>query len=100
MLEAQNRSLPAPFQSARGWTIGRKLAPPGLQQLREKCIVLSNQMIRDPIGEAMTAVMTLYRRIYFTCQSRHVVDPQSPRLLSRHQPTLSEQSPEIMPPTP
>ena len=33
-------------------------------------------MKRDPIGEAMTAVMTLYPRIYFACHTRHVRDPQ------------------------
>jgi hypothetical protein len=37
------------------------------------------------IGAAMTAVMTLYPRIYFACHTRHVRDPQTQRMLSRHQ---------------
>jgi DNA-binding MarR family transcriptional regulator len=56
-------------------------------------------MIRDPIGEAMTAVMTLYPRIYFTCQARHVRDPQSQRLLSRHQASILDHLDEIEPTT-
>ena len=46
-------------------------------------------MIRDPIGETMTAVMTLYPRIYFACHTRHVRDPDSFRLLSRHQASVT-----------
>src|SRR4030065_512526 len=41
-----------------------------------------------PIGEAMSAVMTLYPRIYFACHTRHVRDPQTERLLSRHQASI------------
>jgi MarR family transcriptional regulator, organic hydroperoxide resistance regulator len=56
-------------------------------------------MKRDPIGEAMTAVMTLYPRIYFACHARHVRDPQSQRLLSRHQASILDHLDEIEPTT-
>jgi DNA-binding MarR family transcriptional regulator len=56
-------------------------------------------MKRDPIGEAMTAVMTLYPRIYFACHTRHVRDPQSQRLLSRHQASILDHLDEIEPTT-
>jgi len=54
-------------------------------------------MKRDPIGEAMTAVMTLYPRIYFACHTRHVRDPQSQRLLSRHQASILDHLDEVDP---
>src|SRR5260221_5680291 len=56
-------------------------------------------MKRDPIGEAMSAVMTLYPRIYFACHTRHVRDPQSQRLLSRHQASVLDHLDEIEPTT-
>ena len=56
-------------------------------------------MVRDPVGEAMTAVMTLYPRIYFACQARHVRDPVSQRLLSRHQASILDHLDEIEPTT-
>ena len=56
-------------------------------------------MKRDPIGEAMSAVMTLYPRIYFACHTRHVRDPQSQRLLSRHQASILDHLDEIEPTT-
>src|SRR5690349_22884903 len=51
------------------------------------------------VGEAMTAVMTLYPRIYFACHTRHVRDPQSQRLLSRHQASILDHLDEIEPTT-
>ena len=51
------------------------------------------------IGDAMTAVMTLYPRIYFACHTRHVRDPQSQRLLSRHQASILDHLDEIEPTT-
>lgn len=51
------------------------------------------------IGEAMTAVMTLYPRIYFACHTRHVRDPQSQRLLSRHQASILDHLDEVEPTT-
>jgi DNA-binding MarR family transcriptional regulator len=56
-------------------------------------------MNRDPIGEAMTAVMTLYPRIYFACHMRHVRDPQTHRMLSRHQASILDHLDEIEPTT-
>src|SRR6478609_8201457 len=56
-------------------------------------------MKRDPIGEAMTAVMTLYPRIYFACHTRHVRDPQTARMLSRHQASILDHLDEIEPTT-
>src|SRR5438105_4681097 len=53
----------------------------------------------DAIGEARTAVMTLYPRIYFACHTRHVRDPQSQRLLSRHQASILDHLDEIEPTT-
>jgi MarR family transcriptional regulator, organic hydroperoxide resistance regulator len=50
-------------------------------------------------GAAMTAVMTLYPRIYFACHTRHVRDPQTLRLLSRHQASILDHLDEIEPTT-
>jgi DNA-binding MarR family transcriptional regulator len=51
------------------------------------------------VGAAMSAVMTLYPRIYFACHSRHVRDPQTQRLLSRHQASILDHLDEIEPTT-
>ena len=51
------------------------------------------------IGAALSAVMTLYPRIYFACHTRHVRDPQSQRLLSRHQASILDHLDEIEPTT-
>src|SRR5215831_4855136 len=56
-------------------------------------------MNRMAIGEAMTAIMTLYPRIYFACHTRHVRDPQSQRLLSRHQASILDHLDELEPTT-
>src|SRR3954468_13702340 len=56
-------------------------------------------MNKASVGEAMTAVMTLYPRIYFACHTRHVRDPQSTRLLSRHQASILDHLDEIEPTT-
>ena len=56
-------------------------------------------MNRVVIGEAMTAVMTLYPRVYFACHTRHVRDPQSQRLLSRHQASILDHLDELEPTT-
>jgi DNA-binding MarR family transcriptional regulator len=53
----------------------------------------------DSVGEAMAAVMTLYPRIYFACHTRHVRDPQSQRLLSRHQASILDHLDELAPTT-
>src|SRR5215204_6415271 len=51
------------------------------------------------VGAAINAVMTLYPRIYFACHTRHVRDPQSQRLLSRHQASILDHLDEIEPTT-
>src|SRR4029453_10395583 len=56
-------------------------------------------MKKATIGEAMTAVMTLYPRIYFACHTRHVRDPQNSRVLSRHQASILDHLDEIAPTT-
>jgi DNA-binding MarR family transcriptional regulator len=56
-------------------------------------------MKKATVGEAMTAVMTLYPRIYFACHTRHVRDPQTQRLLSRHQASILDHLDEIEPTT-
>jgi DNA-binding MarR family transcriptional regulator len=56
-------------------------------------------MNKIAVGEAMTAVMTLYPRIYFACHTRHVRDPQSQRLLSRHQASILDHLDELEPTT-
>jgi DNA-binding MarR family transcriptional regulator len=43
--------------------------------------------------------MTLYPRIYFACHTRHVRDPQSQRLLSRHQASILDHLDELEPTT-
>ena len=47
----------------------------------------------------MTAVMALYPRIYFACHTRHVRDPQTQRLLSRHQASILDHLDEVEPTT-
>lgn len=56
-------------------------------------------MNRTTVGEAMAALMTLYPRIYFACHARHVRDPQSQRLLSRHQASILDHLDELEPTT-
>lgn len=56
-------------------------------------------MNTDQIGSAMTAVMILYPRIYFACHTRHVRDPQTQRLLSRHQASILDHLDELEPTT-
>jgi len=56
-------------------------------------------MKKATVGEALTAVMTLYPRIYFACHTRHVRDPQSQRLLSRHQASILDHLDELEPTT-
>ena len=48
---------------------------------------------------AAREVMALYPRIYFACHTRHVRDPQSQRLLSRHQASVLDHLDEVEPTT-
>ena len=51
--------------------------------------------MNDRVHSAVTAVMTFYPRIYFACHTRHVRDPQSQRLLSRHQASILDHLDEL-----
>lgn len=53
--------------------------------------------MKDEVVEAARDVMRLYPQIYFACHSRHVRDPQSGRLLSRHQASILDHLDEIEP---
>jgi DNA-binding MarR family transcriptional regulator len=44
-------------------------------------------------------VMALYPRIYFACHTRHVRDPQTQKLLSRHQASVLDHLDEVEPTT-
>lgn len=50
-------------------------------------------------ASATRDLMALYPRIYFACHTRHVRDPQSQRLLSRHQASVLDHLDEIDPVT-
>lgn len=52
-----------------------------------------------PIHDAVRQVLALYPQIYFACHTRHVRDPQSQRLLSRHQASILDHLDEIDPTT-
>ena len=52
-----------------------------------------------PIEVAAREVMRLYPQIYFACHTRHVRDPQTQRLLSRHQASILDHLDEIDPMT-
>src|SRR4051795_8802708 len=51
------------------------------------------------VTEAARQLITLYPQIYFACHTRHVVDAQSHRLLSRHQASILDHLDEIDPTT-
>jgi DNA-binding MarR family transcriptional regulator len=51
------------------------------------------------VEEAARQVLALYPRIYFACHSRHVRDPESDRLLSRHQASILDHLDEVEPTT-
>jgi DNA-binding MarR family transcriptional regulator len=51
------------------------------------------------ITDAARQVMTSYPRIYFACHTRHVRDPDSRGLLSRHQASVLDHLDEIDPTT-
>ena len=53
----------------------------------------------DEVKAIAESIMALYPRIYFACHTRHVRDPQSQRLLSRHQASVLDHLDEIEPTT-
>jgi DNA-binding MarR family transcriptional regulator len=50
-------------------------------------------------ADAARQVMALYPRIYFACHTRHVRDPQTHRLVSRHQASILDHLDEVEPTT-
>ena len=54
--------------------------------------------MRD-LPEAVRQLLALYPRIYFACHTRHVPDPETRRLLSRHQASILDHLDEIDPTT-
>lgn len=51
------------------------------------------------VAQAALSLLTLYPRIYFACHTRHVRDPQTQRLLSRHQASVLDHLDEVDPTT-
>jgi DNA-binding MarR family transcriptional regulator len=51
------------------------------------------------VADAVRQVLTLYPRLYFACHTRHVRDPASHRLLSRHQASILDHLDELDPTT-
>jgi DNA-binding MarR family transcriptional regulator len=51
------------------------------------------------VPQAAQSLLTLYPRIYFACHTRHVRDPQTHRLLSRHQASVLDHLDEVDPTT-
>jgi len=50
-----------------------------------------------PAVAAAREVMSLYPKIFFACHTRHVRDPQTGRLLSRHQASVLDHLDEVDP---
>ena len=50
-------------------------------------------------AEAASRLLALYPQIYFACHTRHVRDPQTQRLLSRHQASILDHLDELDPTT-
>jgi DNA-binding MarR family transcriptional regulator len=53
--------------------------------------------VSKPAVAAAQEVMSLYPKIFFACHARHVRDPQSGRLLSRHQASVLDHLDEVDP---
>ena len=58
---------------------------------------ISQQM--STVAHSASALLRLYPRIYFSCHTRHVRDPLTQRLLSRHQASVLDHLDEIDPTT-
>lgn len=66
--------------------------------LTNQYIFLQNSVVIG-VHDAALQVMALYPRIYFACHTRHVRDPDSNGLLSRHQASILDHLDEIDPTT-
>lgn len=51
------------------------------------------------IDDAVRQVLLLYPQVYFACHTRHVRDPDSQHLLSRHQASILDHLDEVDPTT-
>ncbi len=51
------------------------------------------------LASAVDRLLDAYPRIYFACHARHVRDPQTARLLSRHQASVLDHLDEVEPTT-
>ena len=51
------------------------------------------------LSAAVDRLLDAYPRIYFACHTRHVRDPQTQRLLSRHQASVLDHLDEVEPTT-
>jgi len=51
------------------------------------------------LSDAARQLLALYPRIYFACHTRHVRDPETRRLLSRHQASILDHLDELDPTT-
>jgi MarR family transcriptional regulator, organic hydroperoxide resistance regulator len=51
------------------------------------------------VEETARQIQSLYPRIYFACHARHVRDPASPAVLSRHQASILDHLDELDPTT-
>jgi DNA-binding MarR family transcriptional regulator len=51
------------------------------------------------VAEAARRILALYPRIYLACHTRHIRDPASQRLLSRHQASILDHLDELDPTT-
>jgi DNA-binding MarR family transcriptional regulator len=62
-----------------------------------------NELVKNDamstVADSARDVMRLYPRIFFACHTRHVRDPQSQRLLSRHQASVLDHLDEVDPMT-
>ena len=56
-------------------------------------------MSGDQVSRQAREVMSLYPRIYFACHTRHVRDPHTQWLLSRHQASILDHLDEVDPMT-
>ena len=56
-------------------------------------------LVESDIPAQAEQVLALYPRIYFACHTRHIRDPHTQRLLSRHQASILDHLDEIEPMT-
>lgn len=60
-------------------------------------MLLQDLLMSRPVDVAAQQVMSLYPKIFFACHTRLVRDPQTSRLLSRHQASVLDHLDEVDP---